>query len=59
VGSRVHDIGIYRPQHEWRFDGAISFTSIDAFRNTPPSMIAEAIREVEGEAPQPKPRGRR
>jgi ABC-type polysaccharide/polyol phosphate transport system ATPase subunit len=59
VGSRVHDIGIYRPQHEWRFDGSISFTSIDAFRNTPPSMIAEAIREVEGEAPQPKPRKRR
>jgi len=59
VGSRVHDIGIYRPQHEWRFDGSISFTSIDAFRNTPPSMIAEAIREVEGEAPQPKPRRRR
>ena len=59
VGSRVHDIGIYRPQHEWRFDGSISFASVDALRNTPPSMIAEAIREVEGEAPQPKPRKRR
>jgi ABC-type polysaccharide/polyol phosphate transport system ATPase subunit len=59
VGSRVHDIGLYRPQHEWRFDGGISFATLDAFRNAPPTMIAEAIREVEGEAPQPKPRKRR
>ncbi|HYO78314.1 MAG TPA: Wzt carbohydrate-binding domain-containing protein, partial [Thermoanaerobaculia bacterium] len=57
VGSRVHDIGIYRPQHEWRFDGGISFASVDAFRNVPTS-IAEAIREVEGDAPQQKPRRR-
>ena len=57
VGARVHDIGIYRPQHEWRFDGGISFAHVDAFRNVP-SSIAEAIRGVEGEAPQPKPRRR-
>ncbi|HEX8620141.1 MAG TPA: ABC transporter ATP-binding protein [Thermoanaerobaculia bacterium] len=58
VGSRVHDIGIYRPQHEWRFDGGVSFASVDAFRNVP-APIAEAIREAEGDTPQPKPRRRR
>jgi ABC-type polysaccharide/polyol phosphate transport system ATPase subunit len=57
VGSRVHDIGIYRPQHEWRFEGGISFAHVDAFRNVP-SSIAEAMRGVEEEAPQPKPRRR-
>jgi ABC-type polysaccharide/polyol phosphate transport system ATPase subunit len=58
VGSRVHDIGIYRPQHEWRFDGGISFASVDAFRNVP-ANVAEALRGMETEtAPQPKPRRR-
>jgi ABC-type polysaccharide/polyol phosphate transport system ATPase subunit len=59
VGSRVHDIGIYRPKHEWRFDGGISFASIDTFRNVP-TQIAEAMRRVEGEnAPLPRPRRRK
>ncbi|HEX8252991.1 MAG TPA: ABC transporter ATP-binding protein [Thermoanaerobaculia bacterium] len=57
VGSRVHDIGIYRPQHEWRFEGGISFASVDAFRNVP-STIAEAIRGVEDASAQQKPRRR-
>ncbi len=59
VGSRVHDIGLYRPQHEWRFDGAISFASVDALRNVPPSMIAEAIREVEAEETPRRPKSPR
>jgi ABC-type polysaccharide/polyol phosphate transport system ATPase subunit len=58
VGSRVHDTGIYRPQHEWRFDGGISFKSIDTLRQNVPASIAEALREAEEEAPQPKPRRR-
>jgi len=59
VGSRVHDIGIYRPKHEWRFDGGISFASVDTFRNVP-SQIAEAMRGVEGEGGSPvKPKRRR
>jgi hypothetical protein len=47
VGSRVHDIGIYRPQHEWRFDGRISFKSIDTLRQNVPASIAEAFGSVE------------
>jgi len=47
VGSRVHDVGIYRPQHEWRFDGGITFKSIDTLRHNIPAPIAEAIREAE------------
>ena len=49
VGSRVHDSGVYRPQHEWRFDGEISFKAIDTLRHNVPAPIAEAIREAEGE----------
>ena len=47
VGSRVHDIGVYRPKHEWKFDGAIAFKSVDTMRQNVPSSIAEAMREVE------------
>ncbi len=56
VGSRVHDTGVYRPQHEWRFDGAVSFKTVDTLRHNVPVTIAEAIAEVEGEAPSPKKR---
>jgi ABC-type polysaccharide/polyol phosphate transport system ATPase subunit len=54
VGSRVHDIGVYRPQHEWRFDGAITIAASDARTRNVPAPIAEAIREAEG-----RPQGRR
>lgn len=47
VGSRVHDVGIYRPQHEWRFDGGISFKSIDTLRSNVPASIVEALGSVE------------
>jgi ABC-type polysaccharide/polyol phosphate transport system ATPase subunit len=49
VGSRVHDIGLYRPKHEWRFDGGISFKSVDALRTNVPSQIAEAVASVEAD----------
>jgi len=47
VGSRVHDVGVYRPKHEWRFDGGVAFRSIDTLRQNVPSQIAEAMKEVE------------
>ena len=50
VGARLHDVGVYRPKHEWRFDGPISFKTIDTLRHNVPSSIAEAIREAEGES---------
>jgi hypothetical protein len=52
VGSRVHDIGVYRPKHDWKFDGAISFKAMDTLRRNVPESIAEALREVEGEPPK-------
>jgi ABC-type polysaccharide/polyol phosphate transport system ATPase subunit len=57
VGSRVHDIGIYRPPHEWRFEGPITFKSMDTLRHIP-ATIAEAIREVEGDPASPRKRKR-
>ena len=62
VGSRVHDIGVYRPRHEWRFDGGISFKAVDTLRQYVPAPIAEAIREAEHETPvtpPPRRRGRK
>lgn len=48
VGSRVHDIGVYRPQHEWRFEGGITFKAIDMLKQNVPAPIAEYIRQTEG-----------
>jgi ABC-type polysaccharide/polyol phosphate transport system ATPase subunit len=59
VGARVHDIGVYRPQHEWRFDGGIAFHSVDTLKRNVPAAIAEYIRESEGEAPEKPPRRKR
>jgi len=47
VGSRVHDVGVYRPKHEWKFEGGVAFKSIDTLRQNVPSQIAEAMKEVE------------
>jgi ABC-type polysaccharide/polyol phosphate transport system ATPase subunit len=49
VGSRVHDTGVYRPKHDWKFDGKVSFKSVDAPRHNVPSGIAEALGAVQDE----------
>ncbi|HEX7708006.1 MAG TPA: ABC transporter ATP-binding protein [Thermoanaerobaculia bacterium] len=61
VGSRLHDVGVYRPRHEWRFDGGISFRAFDAYRHNIPAPIAEAIRGAEESSDEPGklPRKRR
>jgi lipopolysaccharide transport system ATP-binding protein len=59
VGSRVHDIGIYRPQHEWRFDGGIAFRSVDTLKRNVPAPIAEYIRENEAPEPAKPPKRKR
>jgi ABC-type polysaccharide/polyol phosphate transport system ATPase subunit len=59
VGSRVHDAGVYRPKHDWRFDGAVSFRSVDTLRHNVPAGIADAIREVESESTVTPPRKRK
>jgi len=45
VGSRVHDIGVYRPQHSWKFEGGAKFREVDLMMKNVPAPIAEAIRE--------------
>ncbi|HEX7831715.1 MAG TPA: ABC transporter ATP-binding protein [Thermoanaerobaculia bacterium] len=49
VGSRVHDTGVYRPKHEWKFDGNVTFKSVDTLRHNVPSGIAEALGAVQEE----------
>jgi ABC-type polysaccharide/polyol phosphate transport system ATPase subunit len=53
VGSRVHDIGVYRPPHEWHFDGGIAFREVDTLKRNVPAPIAEYIRESESQPPKP------
>ncbi|MGZ8867179.1 MAG: ABC transporter ATP-binding protein [Thermoanaerobaculia bacterium] len=55
VGSRVHDTGIYRPKHDWKFEGGITFRSVDNLKRNVPAPIAEYIRETEQEPPPPEP----
>ncbi len=46
VGSRVHDIGVYRPKHQWKFEGGIAFHEIDLEQRNVPIEVAEAMRAV-------------
>ena len=54
VGSRMHDIGLYRPKHEWRFEGAVAFRRDTKPQSEVPAPIAEALREAEKSTPPPK-----
>ncbi|MCU1231028.1 MAG: tagH 4 [Acidobacteria bacterium] len=47
VGSRIHDIGVYRPKHTWRFEGGITFREVDTLKRDVPAEMAEYIRESE------------
>ena len=47
VGSRVHDIGVYRPRHQWKFEGGIAFREIDNLKRNVPASIAEALQTTE------------
>ncbi|HEX9983760.1 MAG TPA: ABC transporter ATP-binding protein [Thermoanaerobaculia bacterium] len=46
VGSRIHDIGVYRPQHTWQFEGGIAFRTVEIPRDIP-AQIAEAFKASE------------
>ena len=59
VGARVHDIGVYRPKHEWRFDGGITFRTVDSLERNVPAPIAEYIRDSQSDPEPPKFRKRR
>jgi hypothetical protein len=58
VGSRVHDIGVYRPKHEWTFEGKVAFKSVDTLRHNVPAPIAEAMDAMD-EPPATPPRKRK
>ena len=47
VGSRVHDTGVYRPKHSWKFEGGIDVRATDPLTKNVPAPIAEALRETE------------
>ena len=47
VGSRVHDIGIYRPKHQWKFEGGIAFREIDNLKRNVPASVVEALQATE------------
>jgi lipopolysaccharide transport system ATP-binding protein len=44
AGSRVHDIGVYRPKHQWKFEGGIVMREIDLEQRNVPVEVAEAMR---------------
>jgi ABC-type polysaccharide/polyol phosphate transport system ATPase subunit len=52
VGSRFHDTGVYRPKHEWKFEGGITLKTIDTLKRNVPAPMAEYIREAETEKPE-------
>lgn len=47
VGSRVHDIGVYRPQHSWKFEGGITFKEIDLITRNVPAEMADHVRKTD------------
>lgn len=59
VGSRVHDIGVYRPNHEWTFEGDVQLKRIDDPNRNLPAAMADYIKESETDADPSKYRKRR
>lgn len=50
VGSSVHDIGIYRPPHEWSFQGGVGLVQDAApGRKDVPPEIEATLREIQEE----------
>ena len=54
VGSRTHDVGVYRPKHDWKFEGGITFKAVDSLRRNVPESIAEAFKEIDEPAKKRK-----
>lgn len=58
VGSRVKDVGVYRPRHEWSFTGGIRMKD-RGVRNSAPAGIEESMKYLEESEPKAHPnRGR-
>jgi ABC-type polysaccharide/polyol phosphate transport system ATPase subunit len=52
VGSRVKDVGVYRPRHDWLFSGGVTMKSRDR-RGDVPSNVEETMRSL-AEKEKPK-----
>ena len=48
VGSRVRDVGVYRPQHEWKFTGGLKMVRAER-RSGAPANIEETMKSLERE----------
>ncbi|MBW3671139.1 MAG: Wzt carbohydrate-binding domain-containing protein, partial [Acidobacteria bacterium] len=48
VGSRVKDVGVYRPEHEWKFSGGVKMIA-SARRSGAPANIEETMKHLEQE----------
>jgi len=59
VGSRIHDTGIYRPKHDWKFEGGIAFRAVDMLNRNVPGPMAEYIRSSEAEPSPEAPKYRK
>jgi ABC-type polysaccharide/polyol phosphate transport system ATPase subunit len=59
VGSRVHDVGVYRPPHDWKFEGEVELEKTDDLNRNLPSNIAETMREIDANREKVKYRRRK
>lgn len=50
VGSALHDIGVYRPPHEWSFQGGISLVQSAGGRRDVPPEIEATLRGIRDES---------
>lgn len=46
VGSGFHEAGVYRPPHEWQFEGGVKLTKSERRRDLPPE-IEQSLRQLE------------
>ncbi len=48
VGSARHEVGVYRPPHEWEFEGGIHLTQSDP-RKDVPAAIEQSLKHLDEE----------
>ena len=49
VGSRVHDSGVYRPPHEWKFEGDVELEKSEDLHRNVPAALAETMKGIDAE----------
>jgi hypothetical protein len=53
VGSRIHDIGLYRPKHTWQFDDGVTFREVDVLTRNAPAAMTDYLKESEKQPEKP------